>query len=103
MNEPEFSIEVDLLEFAEDASAYGSSAKLRVWIWQSLRHLLVGLRHGREHFLLKFRGSSGMEYTYMFVMQDVACLFQNPGDSTILARSCNSNAVREHVIVEEPE
>jgi hypothetical protein len=103
VSESEFTTEVELLDFAANASLYGASARLKVWTPLSLRHLVVGLKNCRERFLLKFRGCDSMPFTYMFAVQDKACLFQDPGDGTIIAGKCNPDAAPEFVIVEEPQ
>jgi hypothetical protein len=74
-----------------------------VWIWQSLRHLIVGPSIGRERFLLRFRGADAMPFTYMLTQRNEVCFFQNPGDGTILAKRWDSDAPIEYVIVEEPQ
>src|SRR5262245_24453885 len=119
MKEAEYSIEVQLLNFAENTSEHGESAKLRVWILQSLQHLVVGAKQGRERLLLTFRTaddepsrytSSGLRIdrparepcTYMAAVQDMACLFQDQGDGTIITKRLIPDAAIEYEIVEEP-
>jgi hypothetical protein len=40
-----------------------------------------------------------MPFTYMATVQDMACLFQDPGDGTIIAKKWNPDAAIESVLL----